>query len=103
MFKTVHHKDHGPQEMYEIDARAAIRGFPDQWSDKPWPASTSTIDDAGDAVTYEAKHRGAGSWSVMDSNGVEVLDKLSKEDAEAFNKLSDPERAEYVAAERKVN
>lgn len=46
---------------------------------------------------YEAKHRGAGSYSVLDAEGKEVLEKLTKEDAEAFNALSAEERAAYVA------
>lgn len=49
------------------------------------------------AVTYEAKHRGAGSYSIMDSTGKEVSEKMTKEDAEAFNALSAEERAAYVA------
>lgn len=47
--------------------------------------------------SYEAKHRGGGSYSVLDAEGKEVLEKLTKEDAEAFNALSAEERAAYVA------
>lgn len=53
---------------------------------------------AADApVKLEAKHRGGGSYSVMDADGKEVLEKLSKADAEAFNAMSAEEQAEYVA------
>lgn len=45
---------------------------------------------------YEAKHRGAGSWSIMDGD-TEVREKLTKEQAEAFNKLDAEGRAQWVA------
>lgn len=48
---------------------------------------------------YVAKHRGGGSYSVLDADGNEVLEKMSKEDAEAFNGMADAEKAEYVKAE----
>lgn len=48
---------------------------------------------------YLAKHRGAGSYSVLDANGNEVLEKMSKEDAEAFNALTAAEKAEWVKSE----
>lgn len=51
----------------------------------------------GNSPSYEAKHRGGGSYSVIDSEGKEVLEKLSKEDAEAFNAMSAEDRAAYVA------
>lgn len=44
-----------------------------------------------------AKHRGGGSYSVMDGKGEELVSGLSKEDAEAFNVLSDEDKAFYVA------
>lgn len=46
--------------------------------------------------TYEAKHRGRGSYSVMDGAGNEVADGLSKDDAEAFNAMSAEDQAAYV-------
>jgi hypothetical protein len=33
--RTIYHKDTGPQQMYEIDARHALR-FKDEWSPTPW-------------------------------------------------------------------
>lgn len=44
----------------------------------------------------EAKHRGRGSYSVMDGD-VEVMEGLTKADADAFNALSDDDKEAYVA------
>lgn len=44
---------------------------------------------------YEAKHRGAGSWSIMDGD-TEVREKLTKEQAETFNKLDAEGRAQWL-------
>jgi hypothetical protein len=77
---------------------------------KEWAGRYETISGGGSgkvAVTnpakpaYEAKHRGGGSYSVLDADGKEVVDKLSKEDAEAFNSLDEAEKAEYVAGAAK--
>jgi hypothetical protein len=48
---------------------------------------------------YEAKHRGAGSWSVMQGD-TEVVEKLDKTAAEAFNALSDEDKAKFVEANK---
>jgi len=32
---TIYHKEDGPKQMYEIDARHALR-FKDEWSEAPW-------------------------------------------------------------------
>lgn len=45
-----------------------------------------------------AKHRGAGSYSVMRGDE-EILEKLTKADAEAFNDMSVDEQDEYIASE----
>lgn len=50
------------------------------------------------AATYEAKHRGGGSYSIVDGDGKEVAEKLTKADADSFNAMSDAEKAEYVKA-----
>lgn len=42
-----------------------------------------------------AKHKGRGKWSIFDGDK-ELKADLSKEDAEAFNAMSDDEKAEYV-------
>jgi|GEM_PF-1430825 len=62
---------------------------------------TAVVNPAG-ADELIAKHRGGGSYSVMKGDD-EVLDKLAKDQAEAFNALSADEKAlaiEYARAER---
>lgn len=61
-------------------------------------AITNPADGAVQQPVYEAKHRGRGSYSVLDADGNEVTEGLSKEDAEAFNAMSLNERAAYVAS-----
>lgn len=48
--------------------------------------------------TYEAKHRGGGSYSILDADGAEVVEKLTKVEAEDFNAKSADDKAAYVAA-----
>jgi predicted RNase H-like nuclease (RuvC/YqgF family) len=57
---------------------------------------------ASTSTKLEAKHRGGGSYSVLDADGKEVLEKLSKADAEAFNAMTAEEQAEYVKASTKA-
>ena len=47
-------------------------------------------------VNLTAKHRGAGSYSIMDDTGKEILSGMSKEDAEAFNVMSAEDKAAFV-------
>jgi cell division protein FtsB len=49
----------------------------------------------------EAKHRGAGSYSIMDGES-EVREKLSKDQAEAFNKLDAEGKAKWLAENPKA-
>lgn len=51
------------------------------------------------ATAFEAKHRGGGSYSVMDAEGKEVLSGLTKDDAGAFNAMSEEDKAAFVASE----
>lgn len=46
-------------------------------------------------TSLKAVHRGGGSWSVMRGE-VEVKQSMTKEDAEAFNSLSDEDKEKYV-------
>lgn len=46
----------------------------------------------------EAKHRGAGSYSVMDADGSEIVEKLTKEQAEEFNSGDDASKTAFVRA-----
>ena len=119
--KTIHHIDKGETEMYAIDANDALARHPLEWSEKPWTdgarskaraelekqngtgqGSTGTVlstnpdlQGALDPNKLEARHRGRGSWSIMRGDE-ELKEGLSKDDAEAFNALSDEEKAEYV-------
>lgn len=63
---------------------------------------TPVVNPAADALL--AKHRGGGSYSVMKGDE-EVLDKLTRDQAEAFNALSADDQAlaiEYAKAEREA-
>lgn len=44
----------------------------------------------------EARHKGGGVYSVFDSNGAELVTKLTSEDKDAFNAMSDEEKTAYV-------
>jgi hypothetical protein len=47
-------------------------------------------------VIPEAKHRGAGSYSIMEGE-TELREKLTKDQAEAFNKLDAEGKAKWLA------
>ncbi|WP_428029803.1 hypothetical protein [Ancylobacter sp.] len=48
------------------------------------------------AVVPEAKHRGAGSYSIMEGD-TEIREKLPREQAEAFNALDAAGKAKWLA------
>lgn len=112
MFKKAFHIDQGETEMYEVDANTAIRQHPLEWSSKEWTEEAAekaraalakkngTAAPDKPAKRFEAKHRGGGSYSIMDAEGKEVLDKLSRDDAELFNAGSDDEQDAFIAAEK---
>jgi len=69
------------------------------WFDMPEP--TAAPEPANELV---AKHRGAGSYSVMRGDD-EVVDKLTKDQAEAFNALDAEAKeaaVEYALADRQA-
>lgn len=41
MTKIYHIKEGESPWMYKIDARQAVSRFPNEWSDRPWPAGKS--------------------------------------------------------------
>jgi hypothetical protein len=43
-----------------------------------------------------AVHKGGGSWSIMNGD-VEVEKGVSKDDADAFNAMSDQEKLDFIA------
>lgn len=53
----------------------------------------------GPKLPLEAKDTGGGWFSVTDADGVEHGKKLRKDDADAFNGMSDEDKTAYLAAE----
>lgn len=53
MLTKVYHIKDGEKEMYEIDGKAAVRNFPEEWSSAPWPVKESKAD--ADAAAAKAK------------------------------------------------
>ncbi|MDP1599012.1 hypothetical protein [Phenylobacterium sp.] len=50
-------------------------------------------------LPLEAKDQGGGWWAVTDATGATFGKKLRKDDAEAFNTLTDDEKVEMVSGE----
>lgn len=48
-----------------------------------------------------AVHRGAGSYSIIDGDNKELVEKLTKDEAEAFNKLDAAGRTAFIADKTK--
>lgn len=105
-------------EMDAIDARRTLQSHANEWfstaadakaatpkpAPAPAPAAVPEVAPApapAEKPALEAKHRGKGSYSVLDASGAEVMEGLSKEDAEAFNAMTADEKAEYVKTENK--
>ena len=89
------------EEKRKADEAARAKGLSDQNASLPVTNDGLAVGHipSETAIVYTAKHRGAGSWSVMDASGNEVLEKMSKEDAEAFNAMTTSEKEEYVKSE----
>lgn len=101
--KKIYSKNGEVAEMDAIDARHAVQAHSDEWAMSPWPKPEKTskpADPPKSEKAYEAKHRGGGSYSVFDAAGTEVLDKLTKEDAELFNSSGEDAQEAYLAAEK---
>lgn len=99
---TIYRKNGETATMDSIDARRTVQAHGDDWATKPWPKQaeqTKAPEPPKAAEKYEAKHRGGGSYSIVDAAGNEVMEKLSKEDAEAFNGMTAEEKAAYVQAD----
>jgi hypothetical protein len=73
----------------DADAKARIAAA---YGDKVSREADKPVEPQG----YEAKHRGRGSFSVM-LNGVEVVEGLTKLEADAFKTYSPAEQAAFVA------
>lgn len=64
-------------------------------------AKTAVTNPKSDPLSaYEARHRGGGSYSIM-LGEQEVVEKLSKADAEAFNGMTAEDKKAYVEASKK--
>lgn len=113
MLMKVYHvaKPEIPVEMYEIDAKNAIREFPDEWFEKSADAAKAKgagkkdkepavpVPAADPKGPFEAKAKGAGWWAIFDADGKEVGKSMREDDAAAFNSLTDDEKLEYAKAE----
>lgn len=64
------------------------------WFDFEGEPKREPVIEPGDAL--EAKHVGGGVWYVMKGDE-RVSDGMKKDDAEAFNALSDEDKAAFVA------
>ncbi|WFR98714.1 hypothetical protein [Rhizobium tumorigenes] len=78
-------------EVTEVSNDVAIRLFGNRYFEAADKETASENDD----VTLEAVHRGRGTYAIISGDKV-VKDGLSKEDSEAFNAMSDEDKAEYV-------
>ncbi|MBX5001886.1 hypothetical protein HJB72_28600 [Rhizobium lentis] len=107
MLKKIYHIDAGETEMYEIDARNAVAKFPKEWSEKPWPEKDETVDEPKETIAaggeqkaaFTAKEKTAGWWAIFDAEDKQVGGNMRKPDADAFNAMSDEDKAAYVTAE----
>ncbi|CVI58778.1 hypothetical protein CFBP4996_19710 [Agrobacterium leguminum] len=68
-----------------------------RFSGNPFFEVSSKAEKSEDADELKAVHNGGGRY-VIKKGGEVVKDGLSKTDAEAFNRMSDEDKAEYVAA-----
>ena len=62
-------------------------------------AIINPADGAQPVLPLEAKDQGGGWWAVIDATGAAFGKKLRKDDAEAFNTLTDDEKVEMVSGE----
>ncbi|TBY41591.1 hypothetical protein [Rhizobium leguminosarum] len=93
MLKKIYHIEAGETELYEIDARQAVAKFPKEWSETPWPAAPEP------KAPFLAKEKTAGWWAIFDADDKQVGGNMRKPDAEAFNAMSDEDKAELVKSE----
>ena len=97
----IYRKNGETAEMDAVDARRTVQTHPDDWALTAWPkAEKAKPAELPSAKPFEAKHRGGGSYSIMDAAGAEVLDKLTKEDAELFNAGTLDEQNAFIDAEK---
>ena len=59
---------------------------------------TGVTNPKADDTGLKAVHRGAGSYSIVDRSGKEVLERLDKAAADEFNAMDDDQKAAAVEA-----
>lgn len=74
-----------------FEVQGAKKGDAPEVASEPAPVPAPAAPD----TSLKAEHRGRGSYSIMRGEE-EVKEGLNKADADAFNALSDDEKAEYV-------
>lgn len=84
-----------PTEVRDVYAKK-IEGNPFFNTDgKPSDAAPAENEGDDTNATLEARHKGRGSYSIF-GGAKELVSDLSKEDAEAFNAMSDEDKVAYV-------
>ena len=90
-----------------VGTEIAVKAEPAGWAGRYTVLSGGKTDDEKVAVTNPAApvlplvatDQGGGWWAVTDADGTEWGKKLRKDDAEAFNALTDDEKVELVNGE----
>lgn len=91
-----------------IGSEFDVKNEPTGWAGRYTILSGSETDDEKVAITNPAAQpvlplvatdQGGGWWAVTDADGKEWGKKLRKDDAEAFNALTDDEKVELVTGE----
>jgi hypothetical protein len=90
----------GAQGEIPVGTEIEVKSEPTGWAGRYDVISggeegkTPVVNPAGEGL--KAVHRGGGSFSIMRGDE-EVAEKLTKADADAFNAMSDEDKAAYVA------
>jgi hypothetical protein len=87
----------------EVGTELDVKNEPKGWEGRYEAISSGKGSSGRTVVTnpakYEAKHKGGGTYAIFDGDGKEAGKALSRDDAEAFNKMSDEDKAEFVKSE----
>lgn len=87
----------GKGKEIQVGTELTVKAEPKGWAGR----YTVLTEDQKGKTGVKAVHRGGGSYSIMDGDK-ELVEKLSKDDAEAFNALSDEDKAAFVAEQAKA-
>lgn len=96
-------------EEIAVGTELTVKGEPTGWAGRYTVLSGGKTDDEKVAITNSdaatpvlplvAADHGGGWWAVTDADGKGWGKKLRKDDAEAFNALTDDEKVELVSGE----